>query len=81
VTTETVALRWYNLRDGVCIGVVALIDREPGYFKVYLGMATGTRPEFDARVIASSGVPICDEPVARALIGDRPQFVGLRYEF
>jgi hypothetical protein len=78
---ELIALRWYNCPGGEVIGFVGLIDHRVGYFKVYIGTGKGRDTDADIRRIGRWGHPVLDEAMARVLIGRRPEFEGLRYEF
>jgi hypothetical protein len=71
VSEDLHALAWWTLRTGQVIGVVALVDREHGYWKAYIGDAHGVSEDIDKATIAlSTGVHV-GESVARALAGER----------
>jgi hypothetical protein len=62
---ELHALAWWSLRSGHVVGVVALVDREHGYWKAYIGLGTGLNESLDLASIANNGVHV-GETVARA---------------
>ena len=69
--TQTVEpLCWWTTPLGVTIGVVALVDREFGYWKAYIGTASGQDEAMDAELIAQTGTHV-GGLVALALAGNR----------
>ena len=70
-------LCWWTTPLGVTIGVVALVDRELGYWKAYIGTAYGQDIDEDVALIIDSGTH-AGPSVAHALAGDR--YAGLRFQ-
>lgn len=79
-TKEVVPLRWWSTFNGT-VGAVALIDRQFGYWKAYIGIVLLPREEqSDAEFIAYRGTHL-GEDVARVLIADAGVDVeGLEYK-
>ena len=70
MTAEVEPLDWWPLASGQVLGVVALVDRDRGYWKAYIGLAHGDDAATDAAAIALRGAH-AGELVARALARGR----------
>jgi hypothetical protein len=64
---EITSLRWYGTIGFV---LVTDVDEDGAYFKVYVGNGSGWNTQADARYIATAGMPVLDEVLARHLAGE-----------